>query len=708
MFEYNVEKMSEQELLEAANKIFTAQEKDFEKIKSEKWYQTLFHAITLNQDGKKYAVKGISSLAKLQQLFMNIYVKNYRKSHEQLDKVIDAVTKQSELIKNLYGMCVYSFEEQDSLESLDDFDAEILALFLGVYKDESGSVPSEVQDYNRGVILSLKKKTPIGNLDNHQISKLRAPKVVYRCFMEQCAVGGTIDTEEWPDQVYELLKDFELSYNSKTAIKEAVKYEMETYGTKYFILKYTQDDRDVLDDDFEILEDGYSDEKMTPNQNGYTNNNNPCSCAKDFSHNEDETISTMLCIETDDKVVFKNKNIHIQSYINCDGILEFDNCIIYYNESNSGDEITLDNNAQLKITNSKVVCKKNDETYFISCKGFGVKVSLLNSDFEDCGYFLNSDYGSVEVINCNIINAYTGFLKYGSNGDDPSLDIRNNKIVLETIPSFFNILDENGFAVSYYNYIFDIEAKTDDVFSHNYFCEKGNFAGDKRVQFLRGNNLTISHCYFESLSRPVEVSFITNCKFENCSNVVEVLSRFDEEESYIKKCVFVNCKDTVSADMTSLLVSRCQFIFNKGFLIHSNDTVIGGSKIEFCEFINTESFDLFLGFSNSLIQFLTENNTISKCVFNGVNLGECFLIAAKSTSKPSGDMITIEDCTFMNCRTQRSSKKIIKEYIQYDALFKKNIDYHAVYINSDCKGLDKINAGKAVADEYEIKDVLSK
>lgn len=73
MVEFNADQMSEGELVEAANRIFAAQEADFEKIKSEKWYQTLFHAITLNQDGKKYAVKGINSLTKLQQLFMGIY-----------------------------------------------------------------------------------------------------------------------------------------------------------------------------------------------------------------------------------------------------------------------------------------------------------------------------------------------------------------------------------------------------------------------------------------------------------------------------------------------------------------------------------------------------------------------------------------------------------------------------------------------------------
>lgn len=252
MVEFNADRMSEGELVEAANKIFTAQEADFEKIKSEKWYQTLFHAITLNQDGKKYAVRGINSLTKLQQLFMGIYVKNYRKTHEQLDAVIDTVTQNSAAIKKLYGMCVLNLEEQESLEVLDSQDAEILALFLGEYRDENGSVPLVVRDYNRGVLGALNQKVPNGSLDNHQIRRLKAPKVVYRCFMEQCAVDGTIDTQEWTDKIYEDLKDFELSENSKNEIKESVKNEAEIAGTEYFIVKYSKNNAGVLDIDFEI------------------------------------------------------------------------------------------------------------------------------------------------------------------------------------------------------------------------------------------------------------------------------------------------------------------------------------------------------------------------------------------------------------------------------------------------------------------------
>lgn len=252
MVEFQVNEMSDEDLIKAANSIFTAEEKDFSKIKAEKWYQTLFHAITLNQDGKKYAVKGIHSLAKLQQLFMAIYVKNYRQSHEQLDAAIEAITYNSEAIKKLYGTCILNLEEQDGLSLLDGTDSEILALFLGEYRNNEGNVPEKVQKYNRGVLMTLQHYVPNGTLDNHQIRKLKNPKVVYRCFMEQCAVDETIETQEWSDNIYELLKDFELSDNSKTEIKNAVKYEVEIAGADYFLVKYSKDNVGILDTDFVI------------------------------------------------------------------------------------------------------------------------------------------------------------------------------------------------------------------------------------------------------------------------------------------------------------------------------------------------------------------------------------------------------------------------------------------------------------------------
>ena len=72
-------------------------------------------------------------------------------------------------------------------------------------------------------------------------------------------------------------------------------------------------------------------------------------------------------------------------------------------------------------------------------------------------------------------------------------------------------------------------------------------------------------------------------------------------------------------------------------------------------------------------------------------MGEGFLIAAKNYhEKPNGATAYIEECVFNNCSTKRSSGKIIKEFILYDTMFKKDESFHANRI-VNCKGLDKIN-----------------
>ena len=65
-------------------------------------------------------------------------------------------------------------------------------------------------------------------------------------------------------------------------------------------------------------------------------------------------------------------------------------------------------------------------------------------------------------------------------------------------------------------------------------------------------------------------------------------------------------------------------------------------------------------------------------------------------------MTFIEECDFKNCSTNRSSGKIIKEYLSYDTLFKKNQQFHANTI-SKCKGLDKINREGKEAENVEVR-----
>jgi len=65
------------------------------------------------------------------------------------------------------------------------------------------------------------------------------------------------------------------------------------------------------------------------------------------------------------------------------------------------------------------------------------------------------------------------------------------------------------------------------------------------------------------------------------------------------------------------------------------------------------------------------HSSVKKCIFDGIDVGEGFLIRGYVYEKVSGPTVYIEECSFRNCVTKRKSGKIIKEYDRYLGLFKR-------------------------------------
>lgn len=250
MVEFTVNDITIENLTEAASAIFSSTEKDFAKIKSEKWYQTIFYNLPFCQNGQKYVVKDIKSLAKLQQLFLEIITKIDRDTQRQFVDVINAVITQRNAIaqtqkeiKQLKGMYevllerIRGIEEQQSLDTLDEDDVQVLVLLLMEFKDDKNLISDEVKKYNRGIMKALRRGMPIGELRDELIAELKAPKLVYRCFLEQCAVAGMIDNRERLPNM-EIEKYFDIGIVQKEMIEKSVKSELEAFGKDYFYDKY--------------------------------------------------------------------------------------------------------------------------------------------------------------------------------------------------------------------------------------------------------------------------------------------------------------------------------------------------------------------------------------------------------------------------------------------------------------------------------------
>lgn len=97
-------------------------------------------------------------------------------------------------------------------------------------------------------------------------------------------------------------------------------------------------------------------------------------------------------------------------------------------------------------------------------------------------------------------------------------------------------------------------------------------------------------------------------------------------------------------------------------------------------------------------------NYIKNCVFRGIKLDQRFLIGSSNDEKIDGYTGRIENCTFENCITGRSSGQIIKHYIQYKSLFREKNDY--TITDENCIGLDKIN--RYVSNDGRVTDYQEK
>lgn len=721
MVEFNPKQMTEEDLIEAANKIFTIQEKDFERIKSEKWYKTLFHAITLNQDGKKYAVRGINSLAKLQQLFMSIYVKNYRTSYKDLNETINVVTKNSEAIKKLFGMCVLNLEGQEDLGVLDPQDAEILALFLGEYRDANGAVPVAVQSYNRGVLNAIHQKVPIGALDNHQIRRLKAPKVVYRCFMEQCAVDGTIDSQEWTDQVYQDLRDFELGENSKNEIKQSVKYEAEIAGVEYFIVKYTKDNIGVLDSDFDIDIQASIDPAETEKMELLCEANDEVDTSIPR-----ETLILSGIISIEKKQVYENKIIHFSSVIiECTAEIEFRNCTIHYNEDDSS-RITLKKGALLTILGSTVVCHgrgPNEKTFITSQSADACKIK--SSCFVDCVDFLSGDFSTFLFSENECCDCCLRFLDIKA-VEYKNVTIESCNFAFAVEPAFAHIdgswIHETCISISASHYSFDEADKEDNIRITG--CIVACVSGEDgtpctymdAVEFIRlsARNAQVGFCTFTDIKNCIQGSaFIYNCIFKRCQNVISWGT------CVILDNQFIACSRVAQRLEKGSQIKNCQFCGGGQSEYIQGEAI----RIEACEFVNLYSNDGYYGIIELITNYSSkaeakklDASNVSKCLFSGIRLESgkkyglffpSFLIAVSSHGKdPHRSLAYVSDCVFRNCATDNQSGEIIRKNNKHYGSFNRVTTFQVIGIG-DCIGYDQTTDLEhyMMTTDFELKQV---
>lgn len=675
---------------EAAKQLFEVQVEDFNELKNEKWYKHLLNAVTFGADRKKKVIKDIRSLSKLQTIFMKVYYENYKGLDAQLNEIIDNLTKTNKSVKRLYINYIVGIRPQHSVLELSALEQDILLLLLCAYSSNSGN-EEDLRKYRAGVAHKIGRGMPQGNFTPEQLKQVKSGEIFYRYIVEMCAIDDGLSDFSVPDNVYEAIEYLTISLRAKREIEKSVGDELNAFGKDYLVAKYGTAEINLLDDDVEMVEE--SDIKEEENLD------------KGDVELTEENITSILQIKKGENKVYTNKKIHISTYVNCEGNLEFNNCIIYYNETDARNEITIKKNGNISISNSIVVCMGFDENPFIICEEDN-KCFIENTSFIDCSYFLKMKDGySFTIKNCKMENCLDRFLDIYVKSSGTA-DIRNNAIEQKDVSEIYFTDLEKIFKRS----LISVYACGDRNirFSENVICEEDAFQKiisklDRYYvgfKYIDAEGMTIQNCSFQGLSLGILVSNVRECKFENCTKYIILEKDWIKDiDPIVDNCVFINCTNVIEAE-DNTKITNCQFVSCYDKIITAK-SYRGGICVEFCQFNNIKNLpsnncrEGFEQDGSSIIFRRTKDsksnaNYLKKCIFDGVSIDKNFLIAASAWEKPYGTVTYIEECDFKNCITKRSSGKIIKEYTFYDTLFKKNQAFHANII-TNCRGLDKVN-----------------
>ena len=692
----------------AVKKLSSASQEQFETIKKEKWYNRVFDMVTFSQKGRKRIAEQVSTLAQAQQILIELLMR----LSDNDSSVSRLVVESMEDIKRIQEQNLYLFSKIKKLEDislgmkpdmdlnkLSEKNKKVLCACLYNINAQDGNASENQKTFANQVMnylsVDAQMDHPTAALEDMDTE---SKKRILNCCMEYMFLKNC------SDDGYEAYEDFiyEFDFGNKTikTIEKQIQSFYNLRGMDGFFTKY-QSDNFEAPDDFFTVDFGDGDGENTDGE-------------EETIEMMDEVISTILQIKPGETKTYKNKNIHLKAYINCEGDLIFDHCIINYNEANNGNEIKLSNKANLTITNSVILCKDFDKNAFITCEGAG-KVTLDRNTFEDCSHFIKSgSICSFSMTNCRLHNCYEDFIDLDIGSDSSTSVIKNNVIIQDGLNSFYSKLENywmmqlisvNSFEnnkVEFYN---------NSIIEEESFRKAGVKKGKSENQIIYFDSVygngDIKNCFFKGISRSISAVKFVDCRFENCTDAIFLKQNYSASDGpCVDNCVFVECTNVIDT-VDNAKITNCQFVSCYDHIIDPLE-FDGGVSVEFCQFINTRNTIESYTSSLSCVQFQRgkgsdgKANYLKNCIFDGADLEDNFLIGAVAIEKPSGTVTYIENCDFKNCSTQRESGKIIKEYVQYDTLFKKDVNFHANTI-SGCKGLDKINKEGSKSESVEIR-----
>lgn len=569
---------------------------------------------------------------------------------------------------------IYDLDEATDISVLEDDEKEFLVAILTELANRIPTVSDLQKKYLLGVCGVANVAVPQSSINLvciENIENMKTQKILLRYVMEFLFIG---------EQNYDFLEKYEddlfcyFSVNKRgiSEIKESINRVFNAMGIEGIASRYS----------FAIVEEEPDCEDEAISED--------CNFEEDSVPEEIEVLNltNIVQIAAGETLSYRYKEIHLGSLINCCGTLELDNCIIVYNEKNAADEITIAEGATLSVTNSTFICKNYDKNAQITLQT-GSTASFSGCRFIDCCMFLFSEQNAtLNIENCELYNCYRGFV-------------------------LFHGYDAGKVSISNTNILFD-----ENIQSHTELsplicvpynaCDVNNVRVTVNVQELEAKSPildvrygTVMNSSFIGCPHAVKAHIIENCLFENCKGELPIVvacvdERVSSTRTTVNSCVFDDCNNVIKAD-SDAAITQCKFYNCIDRIIYAPEQ--SGIEITFCEFINYKNtaIDKLQGQDTSdplsaIRLYANRSSTVSsiqKCIFDGVDINEGFLISAHVDGKVSDRTVRISDCDFRNCVTRRASGKIIKTYGRYVGAFNKAHNELAISIGN-CRGLDQI------------------
>lgn len=213
-------------LVEATNEIFTASEKDFEKMKAKKWYNRLWEMVTLSKDNEKVVVSNISNLSKLQEIVMKALLQLSNKNADiaeiiktHADRLENISSNQYAIVKEIEKL-KYGFDREIILQEVNDNKKHIIInMFLKFVGFLDKTENEDSQNYINAIVKNLNfsnidVELPFDMIENLSKDEMR---LLYQIMMEYCY---TVEGEFIED--FEAFDYLELSGKNKKIVKDRI------------------------------------------------------------------------------------------------------------------------------------------------------------------------------------------------------------------------------------------------------------------------------------------------------------------------------------------------------------------------------------------------------------------------------------------------------------------------------------------------------